>query len=56
MRSAADGCVEKNTSTADGLRPLCRRVSVLHEGKLIAEGSVEEFANHAFVLEAYLGR
>ncbi|PYM75254.1 MAG: ABC transporter ATP-binding protein [Candidatus Rokuibacteriota bacterium] len=38
------------------LRRLCRRVSVMHEGKLIAEGSFEEIAGHAAVLEAYLGR
>jgi ABC-type branched-subunit amino acid transport system ATPase component len=29
---------------------------VMHEGQLIAEGSFEEIANHAAVLEAYLGR
>jgi len=28
----------------------------MHEGKLISEGSFEEVANHATVLEAYLGR
>ena len=38
------------------LRRLCRRVSVMHEGRLIAEGSFEEVANHQLVLEAYLGR
>jgi branched-chain amino acid transport system ATP-binding protein len=38
------------------LRRLCPRVSVMHEGQLIAEGSFEEVANHALVLEAYLGR
>jgi branched-chain amino acid transport system ATP-binding protein len=38
------------------LRRLCRRVSVMHEGRLIAEGSFEEVANHAVVLGAYLGR
>ena len=38
------------------LRRLCRRVSVMHEGKLIAEGTFEEVVNHAVVLEAYLGR
>jgi ABC-type branched-subunit amino acid transport system ATPase component len=38
------------------LRRLCRRVSVMHEGHLIAEGSFEEVVNHAVVLEAYLGR
>jgi branched-chain amino acid transport system ATP-binding protein len=38
------------------LRQLCPRVSVMHEGRLIAEGSFEEVASHATVLEAYLGR
>ena len=38
------------------LRRLCPRVSVMHEGRLIAEGSFEDVANHALVLEAYLGR
>jgi ABC-type branched-subunit amino acid transport system ATPase component len=28
---------------------------VMHEGSLIAEGSFEEVANHARVIEAYLG-
>jgi branched-chain amino acid transport system ATP-binding protein len=37
------------------LRRLCPQVSVMHEGQLIAEGSFEEVANHALVLEAYLG-
>jgi branched-chain amino acid transport system ATP-binding protein len=38
------------------LRRLCATVSVMHEGHLIAEGSFEEIANHAVVVEAYLGR
>ena len=38
------------------LRRLCQRVSVMHEGTLIAEGSLDEVANDARVLEAYLGR
>ena len=37
------------------LRQLCPRVSVMHEGALIAEGSFEEVANHPRVIEAYLG-
>lgn len=37
------------------LRRLAPRVSVMHEGRLIAEGSFEEVANHRLVLEAYLG-
>ncbi len=38
------------------LRRLCPRVSVMHDGRLIAEGSLDEVANDALVLEAYLGR
>ncbi len=38
------------------VRRLCARVSVMHEGRLIAEGSLDEVANHPLVLEAYLGR
>jgi branched-chain amino acid transport system ATP-binding protein len=38
------------------LRRLCSRVSVMHEGALIAEGTLEEVANDPLVLEAYLGR
>ena len=37
------------------IRRLCSRVSVMHEGRLIAEGSVEEVANNPTVIEAYLG-
>jgi len=38
------------------LRRLCHRVSVMHEGTLIAEGSLDDVANDGRVLEAYLGR
>jgi len=38
------------------LRRLCSGVSVMHEGRLIAEGSLEEVANDPLVLAAYLGR
>ena len=38
------------------LRRLCSRVSVMHEGRLIAEGSLDEVANDGAVLAAYLGR
>jgi branched-chain amino acid transport system ATP-binding protein len=37
------------------LRRLCQQVTVMHDGRLIAEGSLEEVANHPTVLEAYLG-
>jgi len=37
------------------LRRLCRGVTVMHEGRLIAEGTLDEVANHPLVLEAYLG-
>jgi branched-chain amino acid transport system ATP-binding protein len=38
------------------LRRLCSRVSVMHDGRLIAEGSLDTVAHDALVLEAYLGR
>jgi branched-chain amino acid transport system ATP-binding protein len=37
------------------VRRLCGKVSVLHEGRLIAEGSMEEVAHNPTVIEAYLG-
>jgi branched-chain amino acid transport system ATP-binding protein len=37
------------------IRRLCGKVSVMHEGQLIAEGSIEEVANNPTVIEAYLG-
>jgi branched-chain amino acid transport system ATP-binding protein len=38
------------------LRRLCTRVSVMHEGRRIAEGPLDEVANDGAVLAAYLGR
>ena len=38
------------------LRRLCSGVSVMHEGRLIAEGPLDAVANDPLVLEAYLGR
>src|SRR5262249_55197611 len=37
------------------LRRLCSSVSVMHEGRLIAEGPLPDVANDPLVLEAYLG-
>ena len=37
------------------LRRLCQRVTVMDEGRRIAEGTLEEVANDPVVLEAYLG-
>lgn len=37
------------------IRRLCTRVSVLHEGGLIAEGTMEEVARDPQVIDAYLG-
>jgi branched-chain amino acid transport system ATP-binding protein len=37
------------------LRRLAPRVSVMHEGRLIAEGPFETVVNQPAVLEAYLG-
>jgi branched-chain amino acid transport system ATP-binding protein len=38
------------------VRRLCPRVSVMHDGRLIAEGPLAQVANDAVVLEAYLGK
>ena len=37
------------------LRRLCQQVTVMDEGRWIAEGTLEEVANDPVVLEAYLG-
>jgi len=37
------------------VRRLCQTVCVMHEGSLIAEGSMTEVANDPLVIEAYLG-
>jgi len=37
------------------LRRLCHRVTVMDDGRRIAEGTLEEVANDPVVLEAYLG-
>ena len=38
------------------VRDLGARTTVLHEGSVLAEGSVEEVQNHPRVIEVYLGR
>jgi urea transport system ATP-binding protein len=38
------------------LRRFARRVTVLHEGRILSEGSVEEVQGDARVREVYLGR
>lgn len=37
------------------IRRLCSKVSMIHEGSCIAEGSLEEVANIPEVIEAYIG-
>lgn len=37
------------------IRQMCPRVTVLAEGAIIAEGSMDEVTSHAHVIEAYLG-
>lgn len=37
------------------IRRLCSRISVLHEGRLIAEGTMKEVANDPQVIDSYLG-
>ncbi len=38
------------------VRRLCGKVSVMHDGRLIAEGPLAQVADDAVVLEAYLGK
>jgi ABC-type branched-subunit amino acid transport system ATPase component len=38
------------------VRRLCATVSVMHAGRLIAEGPLARVADDPLVLEAYLGR
>ena len=40
----------------DFVRRLDARVTVLNEGKVLAEGSMQEVQAHPDVIEAYLGR
>lgn len=37
------------------VRNLCDRISVLHKGELISQGTMEEVANDPLVIDAYLG-
>jgi urea transport system ATP-binding protein len=37
------------------LRPLARRVTVLHEGRVLAEGSMQQMQAHPEVRRVYLG-
>ena len=39
----------------DFVRSIARRVTVLHEGRVIAEGDMETVQNHPQVVEVYLG-
>jgi len=38
------------------VRQLARRVTVLHQGHVLCEGSVDEVQNNERVIEVYLGR
>ena len=37
------------------VRSIGRRVTVLHEGRMLAEGKMQEVQNHPKVIEVYLG-
>ncbi len=38
------------------VRQIANKVSVLHEGRLLCEGSIDEVQNNEEVMEIYLGR
>jgi urea transport system ATP-binding protein len=37
------------------VRSIARKVTVLHEGSVLAEGSIDEVQSHPKVIEVYLG-
>jgi urea transport system ATP-binding protein len=37
------------------VRGIARKVTVLHQGSVLAEGSMDEVQNHPKVIEVYLG-
>jgi urea transport system ATP-binding protein len=39
----------------DFVRSIAKRVTVLHEGSVLAEGSIEEVQSNPKVIEVYLG-
>jgi urea transport system ATP-binding protein len=39
----------------DFVRPIAKKVTVLHEGSVLAEGSLDEMKAHPKVVEVYLG-
>jgi urea transport system ATP-binding protein len=39
----------------DFIRSIARKVTVLHQGSVLAEGSMEEIQNDPRVVEVYLG-
>jgi urea transport system ATP-binding protein len=53
---AADRSVLVIEHDMDFVRQLARRVTVLHQGAVLCEGSVEQVQTDARVLEVYLGR
>ena len=40
----------------DFVRSIARKVTVLHQGSILAEGSMDEVHNNARVIEVYLGK
>ena len=38
------------------IESIARKVTVLHEGRVLAEGPMEQVKNDARVIEVYLGR
>ena len=47
---------QAHTGAMEFVRQIAHKVTVLHEGMLLCEGSMEEVQNDARVIEKYLGR
>jgi urea transport system ATP-binding protein len=55
VQLAGDHTVVVVEHDMDFVRSIARRVTVLHEGSVLAEGSMDEVQNDSKVIEVYLG-
>jgi len=56
---AGPGVIDRNRTSegmSDVVRQIAGKVTVLHEGTVIAEGSIDQVSANERVIEVYLGR